>query len=169
MDWHEICALQMDDTAFELLDGYEGCYTTQVVPEGHMPSWDGHYFRMACTVEILLDDNEWEEAQAIAYKAHEPVAGSKPRDDYVAHLLAGEPLLPQEWVTKIRELAEQPSSIEEDPAKGTVHAEAKDDLGFSQQLINTVIEFSGCTHERAVAALESSGGNPEVAIQEILV
>ena len=110
-------AYLMDDRAFALLDGYEGCHTTQLVPSGTDPTWWGHYYRMGCTLEIQSEDGAWAEEPAIAYKAVPRAieAGRIPSDEYLAHLLAGEELLPSEYVDSIRHAATVPSTADEDP------------------------------------------------------
>jgi len=115
-------AYKMDNRAFELLDGFEGCKIKVVVPNGYQPSWRGHYYRMACLLEVEID-GAWVEVEAIAYKAHgETVqARVKPPGWYLDHLLQGRPLLPPDYYENIKALASKPSVVEEGPEKGQFH------------------------------------------------
>jgi len=120
-------AYSMNEAAFCELDTCEGCFSAQTIPDGMEPAWSGHYFRMECTIEVLMK-SEWVSAPAVTYKAHAHMTkdGLQPSDEYLGHLLAGQDLLRScdegaAYVDIIKGVAQRPSTIEEEPYKGRVH------------------------------------------------
>ena len=156
----------MNVTAFRLLDGYEGCRKTQQVPEGCEPNWEGHYYRMDCIAEVRGDGDEWTEVPAVTYKAHTGVtaAGQMPSEEYLAHLLAGEALLPAEYIARIIEISESPSVSDEDPAKGSTDVV---EVPVEQKIAENALKLSQlclCTIEKATEALTKADGDFNAAV-----
>lgn len=120
-------AYAMDEVAFGELDKCEGCFSADTIPDGMEPAWSGHYFRMACTIQVLVDA-DWVTAPAVTYKAHAHMTndGLRPTEEYLGHLLAGEDVLQSceegaAYVQVIKDVSQRLSAKEEEPCTGRVH------------------------------------------------